>query len=280
MMYGQKTKQGNDVWSKTLSRAMMYGQKTLPRAMMYCPKNKLGQCMVTNPPQGKKATPGQLCMVKNATLGQLCIIKNNTPGQWCMVKNTSQGNDVWSKNTPGQWCMVKNNTPGQWCMVKNHPRAMAPWVKSAWPVSKVFLFKIPTPIKIFTLFQCFISLPGPPSQPKETQMVTLDNNACRSVVAQLGMYTISKVLYIGIIKLIPTVTVSKWQNNNTCNDTFYDDINKDRASLTQKWMIFLVIKCMFCFSFLHHLENYGSWILLYCMLSIPTGQKLHHRAIF
>ncbi len=28
-----------------------------------------------------------------------------------------------------------------------------------------------------------------------------------------------------------------------------------------------------CFSFLHHLENYGPWIVLYCMLSIPKGQK-------
>ncbi len=41
------------------------------------------------------------------------------------------------------------------------------------------------------------------------------------------------------------------------NDTFYDDMNKERASLTQKMNDFL-IKCMFCFSFLHHLESYGS----------------------
>ncbi len=33
------------------------------------------------------------------------------------------------------------------------------------------------------------------------------------------------------------------------------------------------IKWMFCFSFLHHLENYGPWIVLYCMLSIPKGQN-------
>ncbi len=39
-----------------------------------------------------------------------------------------------------------------------------------------------------------------------------------------------------------------------------------------EWFSFFV-KCMFCFSFLNHLENYGSWILLYCMLSIPKGQK-------
>ncbi len=69
-----------------------------------------------------------------------------------------------------------------------------------------------------------------------------------------------------------TGIVSKWQKNNTFNNTFYDDIDKDRASLTQKWFFFL-IKCMFCFSFLHHLENYGPWILLYCMLSITKGQK-------
>ncbi len=36
---------------------------------------------------------------------------------------------------------------------------------------------------------------------------------------------------------------------------------------------FFFIKCMFCFSFLHHLENYGPSILLYCMVSIPKGQK-------
>ncbi len=69
-----------------------------------------------------------------------------------------------------------------------------------------------------------------------------------------------------------TGIVSKWKINVTFNDTFYDDINKDRASLTQKWMIFF-IKCMFCFSFLHHLENYGPWILLYCMLSIPKVKR-------
>ncbi len=56
-----------------------------------------------------------------------------------------------------------------------------------------------------------------------------------------------------------TGIVSKSQINNTFNDTFYDDINKDRASLTQKLMFFFVffIKCMFCFSFSHHMENYG-----------------------
>ncbi len=69
-----------------------------------------------------------------------------------------------------------------------------------------------------------------------------------------------------------TGIISKWQINNTFNNTFYDDINKDWASLTQKWMIFF-IKRMFCFSFLHHLENYGPWIVLYCMLSIPNEQK-------
>ncbi len=34
-----------------------------------------------------------------------------------------------------------------------------------------------------------------------------------------------------------TGIVSKWQINDTFNDTFYDDINKDRASLTQKWKL-------------------------------------------
>ncbi len=73
-----------------------------------------------------------------------------------------------------------------------------------------------------------------------------------------------------------TVTgiVSKWQINDTYNDTFYNDINiKDRASLAQKLMFFFFIKCMFCFSFSHHMENYGPWIVLYCMLSIPKGKK-------
>ncbi len=53
-----------------------------------------------------------------------------------------------------------------------------------------------------------------------------------------------------------TNIISKWQINDTFKNTFYDDINKDRAS-----------------SFLHQLENYGAWMLLYCMLSIPKGQK-------
>ncbi len=87
---------------------------------------------------------------------------------------------------------------------------------------------------------------------------------------QLGMCTISKVSYR--YHKIDTGIISKWQINDTFNNTFYDDINKDRASLTQKWKIFF-IKCIFCFSFLHHLENYGPWILLYCMLNIPKGQK-------
>ncbi len=39
-----------------------------------------------------------------------------------------------------------------------------------------------------------------------------------------------------------------------------------------EWL-FLFFKCMFCFSFLHHLEIYGPWIVLYCRLSIPKGQK-------
>ncbi len=36
---------------------------------------------------------------------------------------------------------------------------------------------------------------------------------------------------------------------------------------------FLIKKCIFCFSFSHNLENYGRWILLYFMLSMPKGQK-------
>ncbi len=41
---------------------------------------------------------------------------------------------------------------------------------------------------------------------------------------------------------------------------------------TNEWFL-KIIKCMFCFSFLHQLENYGPWIVLYCMLSIPNDQK-------
>ncbi len=37
--------------------------------------------------------------------------------------------------------------------------------------------------------------------------------------------------------------VSKWQINDTFNNTFYDDINKDRASLTQKDFLFLLNAC-------------------------------------
>ncbi len=54
-----------------------------------------------------------------------------------------------------------------------------------------------------------------------------------------------------------TGVVSKWQKNDTFNDTFYDDINKDRASLTQKLMIYFLIKCILRYSFLHYLENCG-----------------------
>ncbi len=33
------------------------------------------------------------------------------------------------------------------------------------------------------------------------------------------------------------------------NDTFYDNINKDRTSLTQKWMIFFLLNACFIFHF-------------------------------
>ncbi len=47
-----------------------------------------------------------------------------------------------------------------------------------------------------------------------------------------------------------TGIVSKWQINDTFNDTFYDDINKERASLTQKWMIcYLLLNACFVFHF-------------------------------
>ncbi len=46
-----------------------------------------------------------------------------------------------------------------------------------------------------------------------------------------------------------TGIVSKWQINDTFNDTFYDDINKDRASLTQKMIDFLIFLLNACFVF-------------------------------
>ncbi len=43
---------------------------------------------------------------------------------------------------------------------------------------------------------------------------------------------------------------SKWQINDSFNVTFYDDINKDRASLTQKWMtFFFLLNACFVFHF-------------------------------
>ncbi len=40
-----------------------------------------------------------------------------------------------------------------------------------------------------------------------------------------------------------------------------------------EWFFFL--NACFVFHFLHHLENYGPWIVLYCycMLNIPKGRK-------
>ncbi len=46
-----------------------------------------------------------------------------------------------------------------------------------------------------------------------------------------------------------TGIVLKWHINETFNITFYDDINKDRASLTQKWMIFILLNTCFVFHF-------------------------------
>ncbi len=54
------------------------------------------------------------------------------------------------------------------------------------------------------------------------------------------MCTVSKVSH-----QTDTGIVSKWQINDTFNDTFYDDINKDRANLTQKWMIFVLLNACF-----------------------------------
>ncbi len=43
-----------------------------------------------------------------------------------------------------------------------------------------------------------------------------------------------------------TGIVSKWQVNNTFNDTFYDDIKKDRASLAQ---FYFLLNAFFVFHF-------------------------------
>ncbi len=56
------------------------------------------------------------------------------------------------------------------------------------------------------------------------------------------------------------------------NDTFMMILIRIKlVSHKNEWFFF--IKCMFCFSFLHHLENYDTWIVLYCMPSVPKGQK-------
>ncbi len=53
----------------------------------------------------------------------------------------------------------------------------------------------------------------------------------------VGMCTVSKVSYrIGIINWYRYHI--EMTDKQTFNDTFYDDINKDRARLTQKIMIF------------------------------------------
>ncbi len=60
-------------------------------------------------------------------------------------------------------------------------------------------------------------------------------------IGLLGLYTVSKVSdSIGMIKSIP-VSVSETQINDTFNDTFHDDINKQKAILNQTWINFLII---------------------------------------
>ncbi len=66
--------------------------------------------------------------------------------------------------------------------------------------------------------------------------ITRDVNNIESIVSYLFHKT-------------DTGIASKWQINDTFNDTFYDDINKDRVSLTQKWTIFFLLNACLVFHF-------------------------------
>ncbi len=58
------------------------------------------------------------------------------------------------------------------------------------------------------------------------------------MIAQLGLYTVSKVSEsIAILKSI-AASVSEIQINDAFNNTFLNDINKHKAILTQKWFFF------------------------------------------
>ncbi len=72
-----------------------------------------------------------------------------------------------------------------------------------------------------------------------------------------------------------TSMISKWQINDTFNDTFYDDINKDRASLTQKWMIFfyLIDVLFFIFTSFGKLWSLNTVILYAEYTKRPKGKK-------
>ncbi len=52
------------------------------------------------------------------------------------------------------------------------------------------------------------------------------------VITSRDVYHIESIISYSYHKT-DTGIVSKWQINDTFNDTFYDDINKDRVSLTQ-----------------------------------------------
>ncbi len=72
-----------------------------------------------------------------------------------------------------------------------------------------------------------------------------------------------------------TGIVSKWQINDTFNDTFYDDINKDRATLTQKWMMFFLLNAFFVFHFyiIWKLWSLNTIILYAEYTKRPKGKK-------
>ncbi len=82
----------------------------------------------------------------------------------------------------------------------------------------------------------------------------------------VGMCTVSNVSYR--YHQTDTGIVSKWQ----INDTFMMLLIRIELVWHKNIFFYFFIKCMFCFSFLHYLENYSPWIL-YCMRSTPKGQK-------
>ncbi len=88
------------------------------------------------------------------------------------------------------------------------------------------------------------------------------------------MYRIESIISYQYHKT-DTGIVSKWQINDTFNDTFNDDINKDRASLTQKWLIFFnqMHVLFFIFTSFGKLWSLNTIILYVQYTKMPKGKK-------